>query len=458
MKFIISLLVFSATFACAGLFPRSDQTVDKIVTEIHQSQMTYKNLAELVNQIGARVSGSAQAEQAVGWMKAKMESLGLEQVRLQPCQVPQWDRGSSEHATLTLADGTKVSLAVTALGGSVGTGKKPVEAEVVQVHSFSELERLGNQVKGKIVFFNQPLDATLEDQFEAYSRVVGLRVGGASKAAKQGAVATLLRSLSSLPDDDHPHTGIMHYENFVNKIPSAALSTHAANLLSNALTAQGKVKVKLELSAGPVRTVTSHNVMGEITGSTYPNEVFLIGGHLDSWDLGRGAHDDGAGLMQSLEVLRAFKVLGIRPKRTVRLVAFMTEEFGGIGAEAYAKEALASGDRFIGALESDRGGFKPLGFSVHARPEVLKQIQSWAPYFVATQTPLVKEAPDGGTDTERFGQAGVPEFELLPTSTHYFDLHHSALDQLSAVNPAEVSEGAAAMAVFVYLATENGFH
>ena len=448
----MSLLLLLATAAHAG-----DYTVvsKQIVDEVTKHNQPYNNLV-LLDAIGARVSGSAQADLAVQWAKQKMESYGFNKITLDPCTVPKWSRGNSEKASVILTNGNIQALTVAALGGSIGTPTGGVEASVVEVHSLEEVARLGRSgIKGKIVFYNQALDPTL-DSFKAYSSIVNLRNSGASTAAKYGAVATLLRSLSTLPDDDHPHTGILSYSVLAGKIPSAALSTHAANILSGLLKENSSLKLKLELSASGVTETQSYNVIGEITGSELPNEVFILGGHLDSWDLGRGDQDDGAGVVQSLEVLRSIKALGLKPKRTIRVVLFMSEEFGGIGAGQYERKLLRSGEKIVGAMESDRGGFSPLGFSVHANSTAYKKIQGFGPYLALAHADKITAVNFCGTDTETLGSAGVPEMELIPDPTHYFDYHHSALDQLSAVNTNDLAMGAAGMTVLAYLIAQEG--
>jgi len=446
-----STFLFSATSHASDYSAVSKQIVD----EVTKHNQPYNNLT-LLDAIGARVSGSEQADLAVQWAKQKMESYGFSKIILDPCRVPKWSRGDTEKATVTLSNGNTQALAVAALGGSIGTPAGGIEASVVEVHSVNELTSLGRDgIKGKIVFYNQPLDSTL-DSFKAYSNVVNLRTSGASAAAKYGAVATVLRSLSTLPDDDHPHTGVLSYSVLTGKIPSAALSTHAANILSGLLKENASLKLKLELSASDVTETNSFNVIGEITGSELPNEVFILGGHLDSWDLGRGDQDDGAGVVQSLEVLRSLKALGLKPKRTIRVVLFMSEEFGGIGAGQYERKLLRSGEKIVGAMESDRGGFAPRGFNVHANSSAFKKIQGFQPYLALAHADQITPSSYCGTDTETLGSAGIPEMELIPDPTHYFDYHHSALDQLSAVNPPDLAMGAAGMAVMSYLIAQEG--
>jgi Zn-dependent M28 family amino/carboxypeptidase len=457
--------VLGLSLSLTSLFLRADGGVDPalleqsklLIAEVTQKGEAYANLKELTA-IGPRLSGSAGAAKAVQWARAKMESYGFDKVWLQPVTVPSWDRGKLERASLLPAAGTPAqALAVTALGGSIGTPAGGVQAQVVEVGSLEEVEALGSAVKGKIVFYNKALDPALDDKFEAYSQVTPLRSAGASVAARHGAVATLIRSLSTLPDDDHPHTGVMRYQKQVAKIPAGALSTRAANTLSAGLKKDPSLRVRLELGASAITSAPSHNVIGEITGSELPGEVFVLGGHLDSWDLGTGAHDDGAGVVQSLEVLRAIKALGIKPKRTLRVVLFMSEEFGAAGAYEYAKlYASQSQERFIGALESDRGGFAPTGFSVSGDEAIQKRLSDWKPYFALNGADLLVPSEGGGVDTAPLGELGVPEFELLPVSTHYFDLHHSALDVLSAVDPVDLAQAAASMAILSSLAVEQG--
>lgn len=429
----------------------------RIVEEVTQHNQPYFNLT-LLDAIGARVSGSKEAEQAVLWAKSKMEAYGFDRITLDPVKVPQWSRGATERASFNRADTPKEKqeLKVTALGGSIGTPSGGIEAPVVEVHSLAEVEKLGRAgIQGKIVFFNVAMDPRLKNTFDAYDLVYELRSKGAATASPYGAVATVLRSLSTLPDDDHPHTGILNYGTSP-KIPSAALSTHAANLLSAQLKANPNLKLSLELSASKVTTVSSFNVIGELTGSELPNEVIIVGGHLDSWDLGRGDQDDGAGVVQSLEIVRALKTLGLKPKRTIRVVLFMSEEFGGIGAEQYEKKLLASSEKVILGLESDRGGFTPVGFNLHANSTVLQKVNSWKPFLQLAHASEIVATQSCGTDTETLGAAGIPEMEFVPDSTHYFDLHHSALDQLSAVVPADLNMGAAAMSVLAYLVSQEG--
>ena len=426
-----------------------------LVDEITQRAHAYEDLRELTA-IGPRLAGSANADRAIDWAKAKLNSYGFDNVRLEPMTTPVWTRGDLERATLS--DGTmSQDLKVTALGGSVGTPVGGVEATVVEVQSLAEVSRLGSAVRGKIVFYNRPMDPSLDDKFAAYGGAVDQRTSGASQAARYGAVAVVIRSLSTLVDDDHPHTGVMSYGSAVNRIPAGALSTHAANLLSQRLRAPGgaDLKLKLELSAASHGTATSYNVIGEIVGSDHPEEIVVVGGHLDSWDLGVGAQDDGAGVVQSIEVLRAIKALGLVPKRTVRVVLFMTEEFGGYGGDAYASSSARANERHIAAIESDRGGFAPVGFATDAGSAVAAKLRGFAPYLTALHADVITE-DESGTDVAPLLDRGAATIGLIPVSTHYFDFHHSALDQLSAVNADDLHAGAAATAVLTYVIATEG--
>jgi carboxypeptidase Q len=265
----------------------------------------------------------------------------------------------------------------------------------------------------------------------------------------------LVRSMTALPDDDHPHTGMLRYDKGIPMIPAAALSTHSANELSALLKKDPKLSVNLKLSAKQHPDVPSFNVVGEITGRDLPQEYVVVGGHLDSWDLGTGAHDDGAGIVQAIEAARTLKALGLRPRRTVRVVLFMAEEFGGIGAEQYAQQVKAKGEKHYAAMESDSGGFAPVGFGVDGSEQALAAVKRWAPYLALVHADSIKKG-GGGTDVAPLAPQGTVTIGYIPVSTHYFDFHHSSLDRLDAVNVEELQGGAAAMAILTYLIAEKG--
>jgi len=447
---------FSVSANPSDVSPADNSTLSitrRISQEILSQGRPFINLQELVA-LGHRLTGSSGAEKAIQWAKAKMVSYGLDRVELQPVQVPHWVRGGREVARIR-GQVEELPLQVTALGGSVGTGQAGVEAPVIEVQSLKEVETLGAAIQGKIVFYNRPMDISV-DSFEAYDAAVDQRIDGASQAARYGAKAVLVRSLTTLAADDNPHTGVLTYERGVAQIPAAAISTHGAQLLSQSLKKDPALKVKLELSAKRLPDVRSYNVIGELTGKELPNETVVVGGHLDSWDLGVGAQDDGCGVVQSLEVLRIFKSLGLKPRRTVRVALFMVEEWGGRGGKEYARQAKRKGEKHLAAIESDQGGFEPVGFTVQNSSQALRQIQYWEKYLAPLKATQFTQG-SGGTDIEPLAEAtGAVAFGFVPQSKHYFDFHHSALDQLSAVNAEELHQGAAAMAVLTYLLAEKG--
>jgi hypothetical protein len=428
----------------------TQDVTEKLTREILVNGQAFSNLKELVSG-GSRISGSESAAHAVQWAKAKMESYGFDKVWLQDVIVPHWVRGHHEDAILT--SGGQGHLKVAALGNSIGTTEKGVEAEVVEVKSLKEATEKASTLNGKIVFFNGPMDPTLMDTFHAYGQSVPQRGRGAALVAGYGAVAVLVRSMT-LNHDLHPHTGGTDYKDASKKIPAATIATADADRLSEILKTQ-KARVKLFLSAQPMDPVHSFNVIGEMTGSEFPNEYIVVGGHLDSWDLGPGAQDDGAGAVQSIEVLRAMKALHIQPKRTVRAVLFMTEEFGGIGADEYAKQAVLKKEKHIAALESDRGGFTPRGFSTNANETVFKKLNSWKPYLAPLNADKIISG-EGGTDVDPLAATGTVLFGLYPDSARYFDYHHAETDTLEAVNPRELHLGASAMAILIYLISNQG--
>lgn len=415
----------------------------------------YALLTELTGKVGARLSGSPQAAAAVEWGRKTMLAQGFTNVHLEPVRVPHWVRGKTEQATLLASDSEKErKLAVCALGGSVATPRNGVTAEVVEVQSLDEARKLGERGKGKIVFFNRPFDAALTNTFAAYGGAVDQRYGGASAAAVSGAIAVLVRSMT-LAKDDEPHTGAMGYTENLPQIPAAALSAQAADALSARLKQGGTVRVRLKLECQTLPDVESANVVGELVGTEMPNEVIVMGGHLDSWDKGVGAHDDGAGCVHALEALSLLKRTGLRPKRTIRVVLFMNEENGGAGGRAYAAAKRPDGERHIAAIESDSGGFAPRAFGVSAKPELFAKFAAWMP--VLEPFGADKLLPEGGgADVGPLGAQGVPTVGLEPESQRYFDYHHSNNDTLDKVNPRELELGAIALALLAYMISEEG--
>lgn len=414
----------------------------------------YAMLAELTSQIGPRLSGSPGAERAVEWGRRTMTAQGLDNVRLQPVWVPHWVRGDVERAAIIdPPSGTPAKLHICALGGSVATPKGGIEAEIVEVQSIEEAEELGEKGRGKIIFFNRPMNRKLLSTFDAYGDAVDQRVDGPDAGAKVGALAVLVRSMTT-SIDTFPHTGMLRYSNGVERIPAAALSTADADRLSEMLR-RGPVRVGLELTCATLPDVESANVLGEIRGSEFPNEVVVIGGHLDSWDIGEGAHDDGAGCVQAIEALRLLKSLGIKPKRTIRAVLYMNEENGLRGGNAYADSLQPGSERHIAAIESDRGGFAPRGFSVDGTDEQVTRLARWSPLFAELGAGgFVKGY--GGADVAPLKKEGALPIGLIVESHRYFDYHHSAKDTFEKVNERELELGAVSMALLAYLISEEG--
>ena len=412
----------------------------------------YDWLDYLTNQIGGRLSGSLNAERAVEWSKEELEKLNLDKVWLQPVLVPKWVRGPKEFALIETEPGVTFNVPITALGGSVATPSVGLKAEVVEVQNFEELAALGREkIDGKIVFFNRPMQADLISTFSAYGGCVNQRYDGAREASQYGAIGVIVRSMS-LRMDDYPHTGAMSYgdQPISKRIPAAAISTNAAEKLSNLLKIAPKLKFLFRQQCKQYDDVLSYNVIGEITGSEYPDEIILVGGHLDSWDVGDGAHDDGAGCVQSMEVLRLFQQLDYKPKRTLRVVLFMNEENGLRGGRKYAEMAALKGETHIFALESDAGGFTPRGFNFDLPDHEFAQIRSWEPLF---KPYLIHYFEKGGSGAD-IGPLKTKTNVLAglrPDSQRYFDHHHAATDTFDAVNKRELELGAATLTSLIYL-------
>lgn len=447
-------LLLSLFFLAISL--NAQQAIEPTLKKIYQTALldgqTYPWLAHLSNQIGGRLSGSLNAQRAVEWGKEELDALGLDKVWLQPVMVPKWIRGTFEYANIETSPGNTINVPVCALGGSVATPLAGIRAEVIEVKDFEELKALGKEkVAGKIVFYNRPMQADLINTFSAYSSCVDQRFSGAEEAARLGAVGVVVRSMN-LRLDDYPHTGSMGYGDLPlrDRIPAAAISTNGAELLSSMLALNPALKFYLKQNCKNLPDVQSYNVIGEIKGTTYPDEIMVVGGHLDSWDLGDGSHDDGAGIVQSMEVLRIMKKINYRPKRTLRVVLYMNEENGQRGAAKYTEVAQKKNEKHVFALESDAGGFTPRGFSIDTTPEKLKTIQSWAPYFEPYLIHLFVKG-GSGADIAPLKTADNVLAGLRPDSQRYFDFHHAANDTFDAINKRELELGAATMASMVFL-------
>jgi carboxypeptidase Q len=413
----------------------------------------YDKLVELCRVAPHRLSGSPGAAAAVEWARQQMLEDGLENVRLVECMVPHWERGSvAELRILEPAEAAGERLSILALGGSIATPEAGLTAEVVQARSWDELDALGTDVRGRIVLFNRPMDPTLFEYGAAYGGAVDQRGRGAIEAARRGGVGAIVRSMTTRLDDV-PHTGAMRYADDVPRVPSVAVSTLGAERLA-ALLERGPVKVHLALDPRWLPDAPSANVVGEIVGREKPEEVVLLGGHLDAWDVGQGANDDGGGCCQALEALRLLRALGLRPRRTIRCVLFMNEENGGRGADAYRDSVLHELDRHVLAIESDGGVGTPRGFSATCTPEGLSTLRAIASLLEPAGCGEMREG-GGGADIDPLREAGgVPVMAFRADTQRYFDLHHSERDTIETVWPREINLGAAAMAAMAYVVAE----
>ncbi|NER15462.1 M20/M25/M40 family metallo-hydrolase [Leptobacterium flavescens] len=451
--FLALLLISTQVFSQS----EDEKQLKKIYTTSLTNGQSYEWLDHLSNQIGGRLSGSLNAERAVRYTKGQLDSLGLDRVWLQPVMVPKWVRGAPEFAYVETKPGVTTNVPICALGGSIATPDGGLKAEVIEVKGIEELEKLGREaIEGKIVFFNRPMQADLINTFEAYGGCVDQRYSGAREAGKYGAVGIIVRSMN-LRLDDLPHTGAMSYGDLPvqHRVPAAAISTNGAELLSSLLTLNPDLQFYFRQTCKQFKDVQSYNVIGEIRGSEYPNEIMVVGGHLDSWDLGDGSHDDGAGCVQSMEVLRLLKETGYRPKRTIRVVLFMNEENGLRGGNEYAKVAKSKGENHVFALESDSGGFTPRGFSFDCSDENFAQVQKWKSLFEPYLIHYFKKG-GSGADIGPLKNDGIVLAGLRPDSQRYFDYHHAENDTFDAINKRELELGAATMTALIYLFDKYG--
>jgi hypothetical protein len=363
--------------------------------------------------------------------------------------VPHWVRGY-EKCQITSAISGSEDLSITALGLSAGTGEEGIVANVVEIDDFEDLKISGREkIEGRIVFFNMPVDNKLVNTFSGYGGAVNQRISGASEASGYGAAAVIIRSVSQFIDD-FPHTGVTHYKEGVNKIPAVAVSTKDAELLSRLLKEDCSLKVHLISTCKTYPDTLSYNVIGEIRGSVKPGEYITVGGHLDAWDITEGAHDDAGGCVQAIELIRIFKKLGIKPKRTIRAVMFMNEEISSTGGRAYADEAKRKGEIHYAALESDRGVMSPRGFAFDAEGSKLKKLKSLSKYFISYNIRDF-DTGGGGSDISPLKALGALQIDYLPDIQRYFSYHHSVNDTFEQVNIRELQMGSAAIASLIYL-------
>lgn len=452
------LFVCLMTLSLSGFTQSSDSVVIRgLFDETLANHEMYENLRYICKKIGPRLSGSAGAEQAVKYTQKLMQAYGFDTVYLQPVMVPVWKRSSVATAELIAAKKSdNKSLWVCALGGSVSTAKEGIKAEVIEVQNFEELKALGaEKIAGKIVFFNRPFDVKHIETFAAYSAAVNQRGRGAIEAAKYGAIACVVRSMS-YENDPYPHTGAMRYDAAVRRIPAAAVSTKDADILSAAIKRNASQKLSLSFQCDSLAEQLSYNVIAETKGSVYPNEIIAVGGHLDSWDLAEGAHDDGAGCVQSIEVLRSMKAVGYKPKRTIRVVLFMNEENGLKGGLAYADSAKNNkGEQHLAAIESDAGGFTPRGFGIDADDAAVAKIKSWSSLLKPYGLHEIEKG-GSGADIGPLKPNAKALIGFRPDSQRYFDIHHSANDRFETVNERELQLGAASITALIYLLDQYG--
>lgn len=425
-------------------------TIRKVFIETLTNGKAYSWLQELTKEIGARLSGSPEAEKSVEWSRKKMMEAGADTVYLQEVIVPNWVRGSKESAFIIEANGNKTEVPVLALGNSVSTSPEGLAAEIIEVNDFTQLKILGKEkIAGKIIFYNTPFDETLINPFEAYSETVKYRWAGASEAAKYGAVGTVCRSLTNI-NDDFPHTGSMRYKDSIPKIPCCAISTNGANLLSRILRANKSTRFFFRQDCHFLDSAKSYNVIAEIKGRVLPKEYITVGAHLDSWDVGEGAHDDGAGIVQSIEIIRTLKALNLKPRRTIRIVAFMNEENGLRGGKKYAQEARDNNEKHIAAIESDAGGYAPIGFGMTMTDEQKNKVKRYKDLFLPYGMYDFESEGDGADISELY-ILNVPRLGLLVSPQRYFEIHHAGSDTFDKVNKRELLLGSAAMASIAWL-------
>lgn len=462
MQPVLDRLHLFMAIVCIALLPstaiRAQKSSDqKMLETIHKehllSHTIYPWLYGLSEGIGGRLAGSPESLEAVKYVHRILDTLGLDRVYNQPCSIPNyWTRGPVEKVELLSKDMGKIPLPCTTLGGSSSTPMEGLMAEVIEVHGIDEVEQMDRaQIEGKIVFYNRPMDPATIVTFHAYGKAVDQRVFGPEAASKLGAVGCIVRSMTNVLDDV-PHTGVTIFRKDVPPIPAMAISTLAADKLSEALKS-GSTKIYMKTLAKNHGPAPSYNVIGEIKGKLNPSHIILVGGHLDAWDNGTGAHDDGAGVVQSMEVLHILRKLGYQPNNTIRFVAFMNEENGGGGAKAYADSTRNSREFHLAAIESDAGGFTPRGFTFTARKELLENYKEQLPKIREALDPFDLYLKPGGSGADiaplKF-QGGVL-FGLRPDPQRYFNFHHTANDKIKYVNERELKMGAAAMTSLVYL-------
>ncbi len=433
----------------------SDQEIITLIfEEANSSKEAHQNLKYLCENFPKRLACYPQGIEAAKWTKQIMEQMDIDKVFLQEAQVVNWKRGAQEVGIIKLNE-EEIRVNVCALGRGIATPDIGIEALVVEVDGIEGLNLLTKkQVAGKIVFFNKAMNPNYENPFRAYGETVGQRFVGPKLAAEYGAVGTIIRSLNTAIDE-FPHTGVTEVVDDSGTVPAVCISTKHANILSDMLKENAQLKFYFKTDCENKADTISYNAIGEITGTEFPNEFISVGGHLDSWDNSPGAHDDGGGCMQSIEVLRIFKKIGYSPKRSIRAVMFMDEEISQGGGKAYLEQAKLKGEKHIFAIESDRGVTTPSGFTFDTDSLTIEKIAAFKELFVKRRI-TVFEKGYGGVDINPLKEIETPLAGLVTDPTHYFEWHHSANDTFDQVDREEMQKGAAAMAALIYLIDKYG--
>ena len=458
-NYIIILLSFSF-FSCKKETVPFDQETSDVITAFYGDALEFKESYELLRSlskdVGQRLSGSEGAKKAVLWSKEVMENYGFDTVYLQEVMVPHWERGKVEEAYF-YSEKEKVNLSILGAGGTVSTPKEGITAGVVEVASLDEVDELGREkIEGKIVFYNKAFNQRYINQGASYGQTGFQRRSGAVKAAEHGALASVFRSLSSSTYEDFPHTGGMSYKEGLDSIPHGGLGVLSSEKLSKALKENPNLKLTIKLSGKWFPDALSHNVVGELKGRKNPEKIITVGGHLDSWDVGEGAHDDGAGCVHSIGALRLFQKQKIKPNNTIRAVMFMNEENGLRGGQKYADVAVMDNEQHIAAIESDASGYVPRGFGFSGSDEQHKKIQDWLKYFDKNTISYFSKGGGGADIGPLHRKTGTPMFGLSIDGQKYFEMHHTAKDVFELVNARELELGTASMASLVYLIDKYG--
>ena len=452
MKKLTFILIFLPFIGISQI--GDEANIKKIADEVLRNGRAYELLYELTKQVGGRLAGSPAFAKAVQWGKTTMENNGADKVYLQECMVPHWVRGGIDNAMVIEIDNKKAAqkLDVLALGNSLGNGM--VSAEVLAIDDFDELERRKDEVKGKIVYYNHGFNPANINPGVSYGQTGIYRGSGPSRAAKYGAVGVMIRSLTESVAND-PHTGGMRYNDSFPKIPAIAVGPRDADAVW-ALSKKSRFKMSMTTNGHFLPDTLAHNVIAELTGTDFPDQIITVGGHLDSWDVNEGAMDDGTGVVHTIEIMRTFKAIGYQPKHTIRFVLFANEENGLRGGLKYAEEAKRKREKHVFALESDAGGFTPRAFSVSATKEQLVKFRSWIPLLSPYGVFEINDT-GGGADVGPLNRTlGTAVGELYPDQQRYFDLHHARSDIFENVHKRELLMGAVNMAALIYLVDKYG--